>query len=52
MTNRGRDAADVAMVTSFGQVAVVDMTVCDELGSGDSWDDATAPGRGGACLVA
>ena len=31
---RGRDAADVAMVTTFGQVTLVDMTV---------WADATPP---------
>ncbi|HUF98168.1 MAG TPA: transglutaminase family protein [Ilumatobacter sp.] len=48
---RGRDAADVAMVTSFGQIDMVAMTVWAELGSGDSWKDATAPGRHGPGLV-
>lgn len=36
---RGRDAADVAMVTSFGQLEMVGMTVRAEVGSGASWTD-------------
>jgi transglutaminase-like putative cysteine protease len=44
---RGRDAADVAMVTSFGQIEMVGMTVVAEIGSGASWNDPTRPGRDG-----
>ena len=38
---RGRDAADVAMVTSFGRIDLLDMTVRAEIGSGQSWTDPT-----------
>jgi transglutaminase-like putative cysteine protease len=48
---RGRDAADVAMVTSFGQVEMVGMTVWAELGSGASWSDPTPIGRHGPGLI-
>jgi len=48
---RGRDAADVAMVTSFGQIEMVGMTVCAEIGSGASWNDPTRPGRDGPGLI-
>ncbi len=48
---RGRDAADVAMVTSFGQIDMVGMKVWAELGSGDSWSDSTSSGRHGPGLV-
>jgi transglutaminase-like putative cysteine protease len=48
---RGRDAADVAMVTSFGQIEMVGMTVWAEIGSGASWNDPTRPGRGGPGLI-
>lgn len=34
---RGRDAADVAMVTSFGRLEMVDMTVRAESGARSSW---------------
>ena len=36
---RGRDAADVAMVTSFGQIEMVGMTVRAESALGTSWTD-------------
>lgn len=42
---RGRDAADVAMVTSFGPIELVDMTVRAEVGAGTSWNDPTRLGR-------
>jgi transglutaminase-like putative cysteine protease len=48
---RGRDAADVAMVTSFGQIEMVGMTVWAELGSGASWSEPSLPGRSGRGLV-
>jgi transglutaminase-like putative cysteine protease len=48
---RGRDAADVAMVTSFGQIEMVGMTVWAEIGSGASWNDPTRPGRNGPGLI-
>jgi transglutaminase-like putative cysteine protease len=48
---RGRDAADVAMVTSFGHVDMVGMTVWAELGTGETWSDPTRPGREGAGLI-
>jgi transglutaminase-like putative cysteine protease len=48
---RGRDAADVAMVTSFGQIEMVGMTVWAELGSGASWSDPTRAGRHGTGLI-
>ena len=48
---RGRDAADVAMVTSFGQLQMLGMTVWAELGEGTSWNDPTRPGREGPGLV-
>jgi transglutaminase-like putative cysteine protease len=48
---RGRDAADVAMVTSFGLLDMVGMTVWAELGSGASWNDSTLPGREGRGLI-
>lgn len=48
---RGRDAADVAMVTSFGRINMVGMTVWAELGSGSSWNDTALPGRTGPGLV-
>lgn len=35
---RGRDAADVAMITSFGTILLTEMTVRAEPGSGASWD--------------
>jgi transglutaminase-like putative cysteine protease len=47
---RGRDAADVAMVTSFGQIDMVGMTVWAERSSGESWSDPTRPGREGPGL--
>jgi transglutaminase-like putative cysteine protease len=52
VVGRGRDAADVAMVTSFGKVDMVGMTVWAELGSGESWADPSIPGRSGPGLVA
>lgn len=51
VVGRGRDAADVAMVTSFGRVELVGMTVWAEPGSGDSWNDSSRPGRTGSGLV-
>lgn len=48
---RGRDAADVAMVTSFGRIEMVGMTVWAEIGSGASWNDPTRPGRAGRGLI-
>ena len=51
VAGRGRDAADVAMVTSFGRVELVAMTVWAELGSGESWSDSSRPGRTGSGLV-
>jgi transglutaminase-like putative cysteine protease len=48
---RGRDAADVAMVTSFGQIEMVAMTVWAEIGSGESWNDPKRPGRDGPGLI-
>ena len=48
---RGRDAADVAMVTSFGRIEMVGMTVWAEIGSGASWNDPTRPGRDGPGLI-
>ena len=51
VVGRGRDAADVAMVTSFGRVEMVGMTVWAELGSGASWTDSSRPGRTGSGLV-
>ena len=51
VVGRGRDAADVAMVTSFGRVELVGMTVWAELGSGASWTDSSRPGRTGSGLV-
>jgi transglutaminase-like putative cysteine protease len=48
---RGRDAADVAMATSFGKIEMVGMTVWAELGSGDSWSDPTRRGRHGPGLI-
>jgi transglutaminase-like putative cysteine protease len=48
---RGRDAADVAMVTSFGQIEMVGMTVWAEIGSESSWSDSTRPGRHGPGLI-
>jgi transglutaminase-like putative cysteine protease len=44
---RGRDAADVAMVTSFGPLDMVDMVVRAETGSGSSWTDPPRPTRNG-----
>lgn len=40
---RGRDAADVAMVTSFGHLDMVDMLVRAQAGSGASWTDPLLP---------
>ena len=51
VVGRGRDAADVAMVTSFGRVELVGMTVWAEPGSGESWNDSSRPGRTGSGLV-
>lgn len=51
VVGRGRDAADVAMVTSFGHIDMVGMTVWAELGSTDSWSDPTRPGRHGPGLI-
>jgi hypothetical protein len=48
---RGRDAADVAMVTSFGQLEMIGMTVWAELGDGASWSDPARPGREGRGLI-
>ncbi len=45
VVGRGRDAADVAMVTSFGPIELVDMTVRAEIGAGPSWNDPTRLGR-------
>lgn len=51
MVGRGRKAADVAMVTSFGRLKLVGMTVWAELGSGESWNDSNRPGRTGSGLI-
>jgi transglutaminase-like putative cysteine protease len=48
---RGRDAADVAMVTSFGQIEMVGMTVWAEIGAGATWNDPMRPGRDGPGLI-
>jgi transglutaminase-like putative cysteine protease len=48
---RGRDAADVAMITSFGLVEMVGMTVWAEPGTGESWNDPTLPRRQGRGLI-
>jgi len=48
---RGRDAADVAMVTSFGKIQMVALTVWAEVGSGASWNDPTISGREGPGLI-
>jgi hypothetical protein len=47
---RGRDAADVAMVTSFGRIDLLDMTVRAEIGAGESWSHPMLSGREGAEL--
>ena len=47
VVGRGRDAADVAMVTSFGPIELIDMTVRAEVGAGPSWNDPTRLGRVG-----
>ena len=51
VVGRGRDAADVAMVTSFGTVQMIGMTVWAEPGSGPSWNDPSLPGRSGPGLI-
>jgi transglutaminase-like putative cysteine protease len=43
---RGRDAADVAMVTSFGRIDLLDMAVRAEIGAGESWNQPIPPGDG------
>ena len=48
---RGRDAADVAMMTSFGHVDMVGMTVWAERAIGTSWSDPDLPGRKGPGLM-
>jgi transglutaminase-like putative cysteine protease len=47
---RGRDAADVAMVTSFGRIDLLEMTVRAEIGAGESWSHPTPSGRDEADL--